>query len=145
VARLIGIACVIAACIIPAAAARPLTDHAGPQNTLNCWFNHGGTTAGRATTSCIATTFTFRESVRLCRPATTSTTGFEAFDVPVYDVLETDSVYAGNVTAGPLDATMSVPGYHAIKPHAHSIYSDSTPDFLQDWTDAVDAGSCTPS
>jgi len=141
--RLITVICAAGALAAPAAIASPAPT-GGPQDVLSCWFFHGSS-SGPSTTSCIATTFTFREWVTFCQPNAGSATGFEEFNVPTYDVLETDSVYAGNATAGAADTGTGTPTYHALKPHAHLIFSDSTPDHLDDWNHAVDLGPCTPS
>ncbi|HET7130440.1 MAG TPA: hypothetical protein VFJ93_15320 [Gaiellaceae bacterium] len=141
--RLITVICIAGALAAPAAIA-DAAPTGGPQDMLACWFFHGGS-SGRATTSCIATTFAFREWVSFCRPNANSTTGFEGFNVPTYDVLETDSVYAGNATAGAADTSSGIPTYHRLKPQSHLIFSDATPDHLDDWNDAVDLGSCSPS
>lgn len=141
--RLIAVTCAAGALAAPAATASP-APAGGPQDVLTCWFFHGSS-SGPSSTSCIATTFTFREWVTFCQPNAGSTTGFEAFDVPTYDVLETDSVYSGNATAGAADTSTGTPTYHQLKPQAHLIFRDSTPDHLEDWDEAVDLGPCTPS
>jgi hypothetical protein len=136
--RLISITCAVGAFIAPAATANASTTSA-PANQLSCSFSHGSSD-GSASTSCTALTFTLREWVALCRLDPDSPTGVELYSVPSYDILQTNSVYAGNATWGSADAGGT---YHALKPNAHQTYSEAVPYFEDDWDNAVDLGPCT--
>lgn len=138
--RIISVICAAGALIVPVATASASTA-SPPANQLACQFIHGSSD-GPATTACFATTFSLNQWVTFCLPDAASSTGFEQFNIALYDTLETDSVYAGNATSGPADGSGF---FHELKPQARLLSSNSVPDQFEDSDHPVDLGtSCTP-
>ena len=124
------------AAIVAAAVVVGNTGAATEGTTLTCWFNSASVGGGK--TQCNRETLTFWRMEQQCN----ANDGI-VYEYPRYLRAFTDSLYAGNATAGDPEYDGVRVVYHALKPHAKLLWSeDWWGDDLHDLAAGTPIGTC---